>query len=506
MRVFWCARYRADEFKKLLQRKLTLGKLHDKLGYVGARGGSSGLEYAIERHGGKEQYYLQALSHVSHTTQAHSKVAILHKSNLAPYIAEADLPLARIIMKSTQHEWKAAVFGETFICVTCGETKPITDRFTNEVIFQRKAVARLVEQMLQAGERVNGVMAILACCSFTQLMPTTNKPNVGIACSTCKNTHRKATDAELQRFKPNLLVAGAASSSASSSTAPASVVAPSSAVRAIAVRMATDFPTKLARSDCRWDLGQRAASKTKLFVSGVRIGEGGRLVNAASGQEMTLVLVGAKAADRCMSFDVPEAAEYKELLGMERKKLHQKLGFVAKGTGRKENDCINHGNEAKYLQALSWHNHTANTHDPQAILHKTNLASYIHPDDLELVKLIMKSTQKEWKDAVDGDTFECVTCGKTKLLVDGYTNEVVFQREAVTRLVKQMLDAGECVNGVMAVLSCCSFAKKMTTTGKANVGLACTSAACKNTHSKVDAAGLEAFKGNLLVTPDAMQL
>ena len=69
---------------------------------------------------------------------------------------------------------------------------------------------------------------------------------------------------------------------------------------------AADFPAKLPRTDCRWDLGLRAASKTKLFVSGVRLGDGGRLVNAVDWKEITLVLVGKKAADRCMSFDVPE--------------------------------------------------------------------------------------------------------------------------------------------------------------------------------------------------------
>ena len=55
---------------------------------------------------------------------------------------------------------------------------------------------------------------------------------------------------------------------------------------------------------------------------------------------------------------------------------------------------------------------------------------------------------------MEGETFQCVTCGETKQLADGYTNEVIFQREAVARLVGQMLDAGERVNGVMEVLSC----------------------------------------------------
>ena len=35
--------------------------------------------------------------------------------------------------------------------------------YSNEVIFEREAVVRTVEAMIKAGERVNGLMAILAC-------------------------------------------------------------------------------------------------------------------------------------------------------------------------------------------------------------------------------------------------------------------------------------------------------------------------------------------------------
>ena len=90
-------------------------------------------------------------------------VVCVVQTNLAPFIADADLALVKIIMKSTQHEWKAAVEGKTFVCVTCGKTKELAGGYTNEVIFQREAVTRLVRQMLDAGDRVNGVMAVLAC-------------------------------------------------------------------------------------------------------------------------------------------------------------------------------------------------------------------------------------------------------------------------------------------------------------------------------------------------------
>jgi hypothetical protein len=52
---------------------------------------------------------------------------------------------------------------DDFICVGCGEKRSIADGYTNEVVFQREAVARCVKEMLKAGQRVNGLMAILAC-------------------------------------------------------------------------------------------------------------------------------------------------------------------------------------------------------------------------------------------------------------------------------------------------------------------------------------------------------
>ena len=72
------------------------------------------------------------------------------------------------------------------------------------------------------------------------------------------------------------------------------------------------------------------------------------------------------------------AAEYKEFLVMKKSDLHKKLGFVAAGRNsatwtKEERDTRQHeahGSEAKYNQALSHHNHSTNTHDLQAILHK----------------------------------------------------------------------------------------------------------------------------------------
>jgi hypothetical protein len=78
----------------------------------------------------------------------------------------------------------------------------------------------------------------------------------------------------------------------------------------------------------------------------------------------------------------------------------------------------------------------------------------VHHDDWLLAQIICKSTQPEWKAVVSKPTFTCVGCGKECKVADGYTNEVVFQREAVARVVKQMIQEGKQVNGLMAILAC----------------------------------------------------
>ena len=78
----------------------------------------------------------------------------------------------------------------------------------------------------------------------------------------------------------------------------------------------------------------------------------------------------------------------------------------------------------------------------------------VHNDDWLLAQIICKSTQPEWKEAVSKSTFTCVGCAKECKVTDGYTNEVMFQREAVARVVKQMTQEGKQVNGLMAILAC----------------------------------------------------
>ena len=83
------------------------------------------------------------------------------QANLGPVVHDDDLKLAQMICKATQPEWRAIVSKPTFICVGCDEECNVADGYTNEVIFQREAVARVVKQMIQDGKRVNGLMAIL---------------------------------------------------------------------------------------------------------------------------------------------------------------------------------------------------------------------------------------------------------------------------------------------------------------------------------------------------------
>ena len=86
------------------------------------------------------------------------------QDNLGTYIMPADLALAIRIMNSTRTQWVAAVVeGPDFVCVMCGKEKPLAEGYTNEVVFERSAVVRTVGEMVEAGEEVNGVMALLAC-------------------------------------------------------------------------------------------------------------------------------------------------------------------------------------------------------------------------------------------------------------------------------------------------------------------------------------------------------
>ena len=115
-------------------------------------------------------------------------------------------------------------------------------------------------------------------------------------------------------------------------------------------------------------------------------------------------------------------------------------------------------------------NHTLRLANVASCPNPKHLSGIVHPDDMALAVMICKSTQQQWIAASNMAEFTCVGCDKPCRVDDNYTNEVVFEREAVARCARDMLQPGKKVNGLSAILACYSFEQAMKTTGKPNVG------------------------------------